>query len=66
MVDWGNGILYDADKTWAEYVQMVQAGMLKPEIALAWKFNLPCETPEDMATIREKYLPEMENLLGGE
>lgn len=65
-IDWGNGILYDEDKTWADYMTMVSAGMMKPEIALAWKFNLPWETPEDLAAIREKYMPEMDAMVGGE
>lgn len=64
-VSWGNGVLYDADKAWAETMQMVQAGMLKPELALAWKYDLPHDTPGDLARIRERYMPEMEALLGG-
>lgn len=61
-VTWGNGVLYDADKEWAERRQMVADGLLKPELALAWKFDLPCETPKDLEKIREKYMPEMEEL----
>ena len=63
-IDWGNGILYDEAKTWAEYVGMVSSGMLKPEIALAWRFNLPWETPADLQKIREKYMPELSALAG--
>lgn len=62
-VDWGNGILYDEEKTWSDYMAMVAAGMMRPEIALAWKFNLPWETTEDLRKIREKYMPE---LVGGD
>ena len=62
-ISWGNGVLYDADKTHAENMQMVAAGILKPELALAWKYGLPWETPEDLADIREKYMPQMEQLL---
>lgn len=58
-VSWGNGVLYDADKDWADTLSMVEAGLLKPELALAKKYDLPCETPEDLAAIREKYMPEM-------
>lgn len=65
-VDWGNGILYDADKTWADYMAMVSAGMLKPEIALGWKFSMPAETPEDLAAIRAKYMPTTEDNADGE
>lgn len=66
VIDWGNGILFDEDKTWADYMAMVAAGMIKPEIALAWKFNLPWETPKDMVKIREKYMPELSNMTDGE
>lgn len=57
-VDWGNGILYDENKAWEDYKGMVAAGLLKPEIALGWRFNMPTETPEDLAAIRAKYMPE--------
>lgn len=65
-VSWGNGILYDRDKVWLDYTNMVASGLLRPEIAIAWYFDLRCETPEDMAKIREKYMPEINTLLGGE
>ena len=61
-VSWGNGVLYDADKDWADTLSMVEAGLLKPELALAKKYDLPSETPEDLAAIREKYMPEMVQL----
>ncbi len=61
-VSWGNGVLYDADKDWTDTLSMVEAGLLKPELALAKKYDLPCETPEDLAAIREKYMPEMVQL----
>lgn len=64
IVDWGDGVLFDRTRTWAEYQAMVASGMMKPEIALAWYFNLPHETPEDIAKIREQYMPEMEQLAG--
>ena len=62
-LDFGNGILYDKDATWQDYKDMVARGLLKPEIAVAWKFGMPHETPEDLAAVREKYMPELENLL---
>lgn len=65
-IDWGNGVLYDEDKTWADYLDMVSRGLLKPEIALGWRFNMPTETDADLAKIREKYMPALENLEGGE
>lgn len=61
-VTWGNGVLYDADKEWAERREMVQMGLLKPELALAWKYDLPAENEADLAFIRQKYMPELEQL----
>lgn len=57
-ISWGNGILYDEDQAWTDYKAMVSAGMLKPEIALGWYFDMPTNTPEDLAAIREKYMPQ--------
>ena len=50
--DWGNGVLYDQEKTWADYMQMVDKGMLKPEVALGWRFGMT-----DEKAIREKLMP---------
>ncbi len=61
-IDWGNGVLYDEDKTWADYLDMVARGLLKPEIALGWRFGMPTETEEDLAAIRAKYMPAMEQM----
>ena len=33
------------------------------EIALAWKYDLPWETPQDLEAIREKYMPELTDML---
>ena len=57
-VDWGNGVLYDEDKTWEAYRTMVEKGLLKPEIALGWRFGRPAETKEQQAKIREDLMPE--------
>lgn len=57
-IDWGNGVLYDEDKTWEDYKSMAAAGLIKPEIALGWRFNMPADTPDDLAAIREKYMPD--------
>ena len=59
-VDWGNGVLFDEEKTWADYKDMVAAGLLKPEIALGWKFNMPRDTEAQLAKIRKKYMPIIE------
>lgn len=66
VIDWGDGVLYNRDKTWVEYKEMVASGMLKPELALAWYFNLPHKTSAELQKIREEYMPEMEALIGGE
>lgn len=53
-IDWGNGTLYDQEKTWADYMDMVSRGILKPEVALAWRFGMEAA---DEKTIREKLMP---------
>lgn len=65
-IDWGNGVLYDEDKTWADYLDMVARGLLKPEIALGWRFGMPAETEKDLSAIRAKYMPELEQLAGAD
>ena len=65
-MDWGNGILYDKDKEWSQTMQLVSAGMLRPEIALAWHYGLPWETPKDLEYVRIKYMPEVERMTGDE
>lgn len=55
--DWGNGVLYDEDKMWEQYRQMVTDGLLRPEIALGWRFNMPAGTEEEQARIRERLMP---------
>ena len=57
-VDWGNSTLYDEDKVWEEYRQMVSMGLIAPEVALGWRFNLPSNTEVERKTIREKYMPQ--------
>lgn len=58
VVDWGDGVLFDEEKTWADYKDMVASGLLKPEIALGWKFNMPRDTPAQLKKIRGKYMPD--------
>ena len=57
-IDWGNGILYDESAQWLEYLEMVKAGILKPEVALGWRFGMAAETPEQQTVVREKYMPQ--------
>lgn len=61
-IDWGNGVLFDEEKAWSDYMAMVSAGLLKPEIALGWKFGMPTDTEADLAKIRKKYMPEVEDM----
>ncbi len=56
-IDWGNGVLYDEDAQWAAYCQMVKDGLLRPEVALGWRFNMPIDTPQQLAAIRKRYMP---------
>lgn len=56
-IDWGNGILYDEDKTWENYLKMVSQGLLKPEIALGWRFNMPAKTEAELESIRTRLMP---------
>lgn len=65
-ISWGNGILYDEDKVWTEYKSMVASGMLKPEVALGWYFNMPTGTDAELTKIRKKYMPSAEGVDDGE
>lgn len=65
-IDWGNGILFDEEKTWADYMAMVAAGLLKPEIALGWRFGMPTDTPAQLEKIRKKYMPDVLEADGGD
>lgn len=56
-VDWGNGMVRDEEQTWLNYMDMVKAGILLPEVALGWRFNLPADTEEQRAEIRRKFMP---------
>lgn len=56
--DWGNGVLFDEEKTWADYMAMVDAGLVAPEVALGWRFNMPADTDEDRALIRARFMPQ--------
>ena len=56
--DWGNGVLYDEEKSWEDYKDMVARGLIAPEVALAWRFGMSAETPEERKSIREKLMPQ--------
>ncbi|MEM5767485.1 MAG: hypothetical protein AAGU32_04255 [Bacillota bacterium] len=66
-IDWGDGVLFNRDKAWAELSGMVASSMLKPEIAIAWYYGLPMPDNEKaLNDIREKYMPEIEQMTEGE
>lgn len=55
-VEWGNGVLYDEDKVWQDYKDMVRSGLIAPEIALGWRFGMASDTQEEKQAIRNKYM----------
>ena len=55
--DWGNGVLYDEEKRWEDYKQMVTMGLIAPEVALGWRFGMRAETPQERQVIRQMYMP---------
>lgn len=57
-IDWGDGVLYDRSRAWAEQCEMVGAGLLRPELALAWYYGLPHESEADLAAVRAHFMPE--------
>lgn len=65
-LDFGNGVLFDEEKTWTNYLDMVARGLLKPEIAVGWRFNMPTETESDRRKVREKYMPQLQNFVDGD
>lgn len=65
-IEWGDGVLFDRTRTWQEYTGMVASGLLKPELAIAWYFDLPTpKTPGDIEKIRAEYMPEMQEMAEG-
>ena len=58
VISWGNGVLFDEEKTRTQMLGEVQAGLLQPERYLGFAYNLPCDTPAQRARIRKDYMPE--------
>jgi len=56
-IDWGNGVLHEEDKRWEQCMAMVDKGLLAPEVALGWRFQMPAGTPEERKAIRERFMP---------
>lgn len=65
-IDFGNGVLYDRDKEFNEYKELVAMGVLKPEFLVAWVFKIALKDPKDFETVREKYMPTIEAMLEGD
>ena len=63
-VTWATACCTMPIKSGQKRKELVQMGLLKPELALAWKFDLPAETEADLAEIRKNYMPELKDLEG--
>lgn len=59
VISWGNGVLFDEEKTRQRMLGEVQAGLLQPERYLGFAYKLPCDTPIQRARIRKDYMPEV-------
>ena len=57
--NWGNGVLYDEEKTYKELKEQVSMGLLQPERLVGWYHNLPCDTPAQREKIRKDYMPQL-------
>ena len=55
--DWGNGSILDESAVWEDYKDMVSRGMLRPEVALGWRFGLEAETEQQQQILRQKLMP---------
>ena len=56
--DWGNGVLFDEEKVWADYMAMAERGLVAPEVALGWRFGMKADTEEERKVIRQKLMPK--------
>ena len=59
VISWGNGVLFDEEKTRQRMLSEVQANLLQPERYLGFTYKLPCDTPAQRARIRKDYMPEV-------
>lgn len=62
VIAWGNGVLYDRDKTKAEYINLAAAGLIKPEIAVAFFFDIKWKDESDLEKVRTDYMPAIQQL----
>lgn len=66
VISWGNGVLFDEEKTRQRMLSEVQANLLQPERYLGFTYKLPCDTPAQRARIRKDYMPEVADELEDE
>ena len=59
VISWGNGVLFDEEKTRQRMLGEVQANLLQPERYLGFVYKLPCDTAAQRARIRKDYMPEV-------
>lgn len=57
--NWGNGVLFDEEKTRQRMLGEVQAGLLQPERYVGFVYKQPCDTAAQREKIRRDYMPEM-------
>ena len=55
--DWGNGVLFDESQIWEDYKDMVSRGLVRPEVALGWRFGMEADTEAQQQAIRQKFMP---------
>lgn len=56
-LDFGNGVLYDEETEFNRLNLLTAQGRLRDEYVLGWLFSMPTDSEEDLAAIREKYMP---------
>lgn len=66
VISWGNGVLFDEEKTRQRMLGEVQAGLLQPERYMGFAYGLPCDTAAQRAKIRKEYMPEVADEPGAE
>lgn len=56
--NWGNGVLFDEEKTRQRMLGEVQAGLLQPERYVGFVYKQPCDTEAQRNKIRKDYMPQ--------
>jgi A118 family predicted phage portal protein len=64
-IDYGDGVLYNRDKTFNEMASMVSSGILDPVHFLGWYYEIDTSTPEGIEAAKA-LMPEMDRLLATE